>query len=108
MQRIAWRCVVVILSGETLKMAQKSQPAAVSHLLHRTKIQHSGETVKAQSSHVTEKERHSHKQQPTEAALGNNVVNQKPYDQWIDKHEDARRNDAQITAEMQTNEWFDL
>jgi len=108
MQRIARRCVVVILRRKTLQVTQQCQPAPVSHLLHSAKIQDSGETVEPQPSHVSRKECHCHERQPGDAPVWNNFVDQEPDDQRVEQDQNARCDDAYIASQMQTKERLDL
>src|SRR4051794_26425413 len=108
MQAFAGRRVVVIFSRESLQVTKQGQPRAVSHLLRGAKIQYAGEAVKAEPSEVSEKESSGYEGQPRDTTVWNYFIDQKSDDQRIKKHQNARRNHAQVTSKMQANEWLHL
>jgi hypothetical protein len=76
--------------------------------LDSAKIKHRSVTLKPQSGHIRREESRSDQRQPTDPPLWNNVINQELYNERIQKCEDARKNNTEITAEMEAKEWFDL
>jgi hypothetical protein len=98
----------VILGGQPLQMTQQTQPRPEGHLLHCAKIQYCGQAVKSHPARVSEKKTCGYKWQPAHAPLRDHVINQQSNEQRIDKDKNAGDDNAEIAAEMKTQEGLDL